>query len=71
VEQASILRLIEPWDKNHLVSCLIYFIAISPLPKFTLLICDIALRIIHILGEESTEGNFSLFFSPKLGLSLH
>jgi hypothetical protein len=41
------------------------------LPKFSLLTCNIALKIIHILEEQPSEGNFSLFFSPKFGFSLH
>jgi hypothetical protein len=47
----------------------VYFLAIFSLPKFSLFTCDIAPRLIHILKEQSSEGNFSLFFSIKLGLN--
>jgi hypothetical protein len=47
----------------------IYFLAIFSLPKFSLFTCDIALSLIYILEEQSSEGNFSLFFSIKLDLN--
>jgi hypothetical protein len=59
----------EPWDKNRMshlsLSCNF------SLFKFSLFTCDIALSIIHILEEKSSEGNFSLSSSPKHGFSLH
>jgi hypothetical protein len=56
------VHLAKPWDKNHLSHLSFYFLDISFLPKFSLFTCDIALSIIHILEEQSSEGNFSLFF---------
>jgi hypothetical protein len=43
-------------------------VGLSP-PKFSLFTCDISLGLIYILKEESSEGNFSLFFYIKLGLN--
>jgi hypothetical protein len=44
----------------------IYFLAIFSLPKFSLFTCDIALSLIYMLEEQSSEVYFSLFFSIKL-----
>jgi hypothetical protein len=46
-------------DDKPLVS--FTFLRIFFLPKFSFLTCDIALSIIHILEEQSSEGNFSLY----------
>jgi hypothetical protein len=49
------------------VSLVLYFIAIFFLSKFSTSPCDIALSIIHILKEQSSEEDFSL---PSLYSSL-
>jgi hypothetical protein len=48
--------------QNRCLTCLIYFLVIFFLPKFSFLTCDIALSIVYILEEQSGEGNFSLLF---------
>jgi hypothetical protein len=64
-----------PWPnhgiKNRRVSCAIYFTAIFPLPKFSILICNIALSLIWILIEQPSEGNLSLFLSSLTWFNLH
>jgi hypothetical protein len=64
MKYASIFGLIEPRE-NRLCLVSIYFLAIFSLPKFSLFTCDIALSLIYILKEQSSEGNISLFFSTK------
>jgi hypothetical protein len=59
---------------NHgikiIMSSVIYFIMIFLLPKFSILTCNIALSLIHILIKQSSEGENSLFFSSELSLTL-
>jgi hypothetical protein len=43
----------------------IYFLAIFSLPKFLKFTCDIALSLIYVLKEQSSEGDFSLFLSSQ------
>jgi hypothetical protein len=54
----------KPLDKNF---GLLYFIVIFLLPMFSLLTCNIALNIIHILKEQSSEEDFfSLLLDSNL-----
>jgi hypothetical protein len=55
----------KPRDKNCCPRSLFYFLVIFLVSKFSLLTCDIALSVIHILEEQSSEENFSLFFSTQ------
>jgi hypothetical protein len=43
--------------KSHVSLC-IYFLMILPIPWFSLFIWNISLSLIHILKEQSSEGNF-------------
>jgi hypothetical protein len=57
----------KPLDKNFGLLCLLYFIVIFLLPMFSLLTCNIALNIIHILKEQSSEEDFfSLLLDSNL-----
>jgi hypothetical protein len=47
-----------------------YFIVIFPLPKFSILTCDISLSLVHILIEQSSEGNLSRFSLSQTCLSV-
>jgi hypothetical protein len=51
------------------VLCLFTFLWFSLFLSSLFFTCDIALSLIYILKEESSEGNFSLFFYIKLGLN--
>jgi hypothetical protein len=57
------LREKSPRSCVHLLSC------DFSLPKFSIFTCDIALSLIYILKEKSSEYDFSLFSLLKLGLS--
>jgi hypothetical protein len=43
----------------------IYFLTIFSLSKLSLFTYDIALSLIYILEDQSSEGAFSLFFSSQ------
>jgi hypothetical protein len=58
------------FDRTH-VSCVIYFPVIFPLPKFSIFTCDIAPSLTHILIEQSSEENFSLFLSSQTLFNLY
>jgi hypothetical protein len=61
-------RLNRTTGKIICVLCSFTFLQFFSLPKFFLFTCDIALSLIHILKEQSSEEDFSLFYLLKLGL---
>jgi hypothetical protein len=63
------LRLDRTTRKIACVLGFIYFLVIFSLSKFSLFTCDIAPSLIYILEGKSSERNFSLFVSLKLGLN--
>jgi hypothetical protein len=63
-----ISSLAEKWYKIACHLC-IYFLAILLLPKFSKFTCNIALGLIYILKEQSSEKDFSLFFSLQTWFS--
>jgi hypothetical protein len=64
--------IVEPWDKIACLTCLFTLLQFFFFLSSLLLTCDDALSTIHILDEQTSEGNFfSLFSSLKLGFNLH
>jgi hypothetical protein len=60
--------LIKPQDKITCIFCAFTFLRFSFFLSYTF-ICDIALSLIYILKEQSSEWNFSLFFSTQTWFS--